>query len=101
MEKEKYICYLYIYFKCSHICDQIYFDFFGSIPNVISIANVTVKRPHDELSICCMTFAYLNNNCLTIISFFNNYMMSLGNVFVLYIVQCESSAKMFILTKIQ
>jgi hypothetical protein len=48
-----------------------------------------------------MTFAYLNNNCLTIISFFNNYMMSLGNVFVLYIVQCESSAKMFILTKIQ
>lgn len=31
------ICLLFIFFlKCSHICDEIYFDFSGSIPNVES-----------------------------------------------------------------
>jgi hypothetical protein len=35
-------------------------DFFSSIPSVIFVAYVIVERP---LSICCMTFAYLYNNC--------------------------------------
>ncbi len=45
--------------KYNFICDKIYLDFFGLIPNVIFVAYVIVKGPHDELSICCIIFAYL------------------------------------------
>ncbi len=62
---------------------KIYFDFFVSIPNVIFVAYDIVKRPHDELSICCMTFAYFYNNCSTFVNLKNNCMMSLSNILLM------------------
>jgi hypothetical protein len=55
--------------KCNCICDQIYSDFFGSIPNAIFIAYAIAKRSHDELSVCYMTFAYLYNKHSTFVIF--------------------------------
>jgi len=58
------------------------------------IAYVIVKTPHDELSICCIIFAYVYNKLFTFISLHNIWIMLLGNVFVIsicesYIVQCK------------
>ncbi len=71
-----------LFCKCNCICDQIYSDFFGSIPHVIFIAYAIAKRPHDELSVCYMTFAYLYNEHSTFVKFFNNCIISLGSVLV-------------------
>ncbi len=49
-----------LFCKYKSSCDKTYLDFFSSIPSVIFVAYVIVERP---LSICCMTFAYLYNNC--------------------------------------
>jgi hypothetical protein len=68
--------------KCNFICDKIYLDFFGSIPNVIFVAYVIVKGPHDELSICCMIFHIYNKNCLIFANYFSNCMRSLGNFLI-------------------
>ncbi len=78
-------CYVFGYFGT---------DFFGSIPNAIFVAYAIVKKPHDELFICCMTLAYLYNNCSTFVNLKNNCMASLANAFVngifeSYIGQCE------------
>jgi hypothetical protein len=40
-----------LFLKCSYIYNKIYFDFYGSFPNVIYVAYVIVKRPHDKLYI--------------------------------------------------
>ncbi len=100
------ICILFMLFlKCICIGDKIYSDFFGSIPNAIFIAYAIAKRPHDELSICCMTFAYLYNKHSTFVNFFNNCIISLGSVLVngflkSYIAQCELGMEMCSLIKI-
>jgi len=77
----KYLLFI-LFWKCSCICDKIYLNFFGSIPNAIFVAYAIVKRLHDELFICCMTLAYLYNNCSAFVNFKNNYMTSLANAFV-------------------
>ncbi len=41
-----------------------------------------VKKPHDELSICCMTFAYLYNNYSTFVNLKNNGIVSWSNICV-------------------
>jgi hypothetical protein len=69
-----------VFHKCDHICNTIYVDCSGLIPNVIFVAYVIVKKQHDELSICCMTFAYLYNKH---VNFLSNSMVSLGNVVML------------------
>ncbi len=97
------ICLLF--WKCNHICDKIYLDFWVN-PKCYIVAYVVVKRLHDELFVCCMTFAYLFNKCSTFFNFLNNCTMSLGNdfadgIFKSYIVQCDSSVEVYILTKIQ
>jgi hypothetical protein len=56
--------------------------FSGSIPNVIFVAYVILKRPHNELSIRCMTLAYLYNECSTFVKKINNCIISLGSVIV-------------------
>ncbi len=95
-----------VFCRCNHICGTIYLDCSGLIPNVISIAYAIVKRPHDELCVCCMTFAYLYNTFSTHINFWSNYMVSLGNVVMIglfqsYIVQCEQGVDVCISTNIQ
>ncbi len=60
----------------------------------MSIAYVIVKTPHDELSICCITFAYVYNKLFAFITLHNNWIMSLGNFFIIgiceqYIIQCK------------
>ncbi len=69
-----------LFHTCKHICDKTYLDFFGSIPNAISMVYAIVKRPHHELSICSMMFAYIYNNCSIFVNFKNNCIISLSNV---------------------
>jgi len=95
-----------VFRKCNHICGIIYLDCFGLITNVISVAYVIVKRPHDELSICCMKLAYLYNKLSTIVNFLSNSMVSLGNVVMIvcfesYIVQYEQGVDVCISSNIQ
>jgi hypothetical protein len=68
-----------VFHKCNHICGTIYLDCFGLITNVISVAYAIVKRPHDELSICCTKFSYLYKNFSEFVHFLSNSMVSLGN----------------------
>ncbi len=56
--------------------------------NAMSIAYVIAKTPHDELSTCCITFAYVYNKLFTFISFHNNWIVLLSNFFFIGI--CES-----------
>jgi hypothetical protein len=71
------------------------------------VAYVILKRPCDELFICCMTLAYLYNECSTIVKKSNNCMISLSIVLVngffkSYIVQNElGTMELCIWTKIQ
>ncbi len=74
---------LIFFLKRSFICDKIYFDFSGLIPNVIFVVYIVVKRSNHELSICCMKFAYLYNNCSTFVNLFYNCMILLGNVLLM------------------
>jgi hypothetical protein len=95
-----------MFHKCDHICGTIYLDCFGLITNVIVVAYAIVKRPHDELSICCMKFAYLYNKFSTIVNFLSNFMVSLGNVVMIgcfesYILQCEQRVDVCISSNIQ
>jgi hypothetical protein len=46
--------------------------FFGFSSNVILVAYVIVKSPQDELSSCCITFAYEYSKCLTFMMLVNN-----------------------------
>jgi hypothetical protein len=62
--------------KCNHICATLYIGSSRLSLNVMSTTYVVMKRPHDELSICCMTFTYLYNKCLTLIILVNNHMVS-------------------------
>jgi hypothetical protein len=60
----------------------------------------------DKLSICYITFAYVYNKLFTFISLHNNWIVLLGNFFVigiceLYIVQCKLGGDMWIFTNIQ
>jgi hypothetical protein len=57
--KERHFYSSYCFINVILFVTKIYLDFFGSIPNVIFVVYVIVKGPHDELSICYMTFAYL------------------------------------------
>jgi hypothetical protein len=66
---------------------------------------VIVKNPQDEPSGYCMTFAYVYNQCLTLIILILNCMVSSHNFFIVsvfesYIVQCKSSVDVCIWTKI-
>jgi len=92
--------------KCVRICVKTYWDFSGSNPNVMFVAYVIVKTPHDELSICCITFAYVYNKLFTFINFHNNWIMSLCNFFIIsicesYFIQCKLGINMWIFTNIQ
>jgi hypothetical protein len=55
--KEKMYMLFMEFRKCVRICFKTYWDFWGSNPNAMSFAYAIVKTPHDELSICCITFA--------------------------------------------
>jgi hypothetical protein len=92
--------------KCVCICVKTYWNFSRSNPNAMFVAYAIVKTPHDELSICYITFAYVYNKLFTFISLHNNWIVLLGNVFVvgiceLYIVQCKLGGDMWIFTNIQ
>ncbi len=68
------------------------------------VAHVIVKTPHDDLSICCITFACVQQ--FTFISLHNNWIVSLCNFFVIdlcksYIIQCKLGINMWIFTNIQ
>jgi hypothetical protein len=70
--------------------------------NVISITYVIVKSLQDELSSCCITFAYEYSMWFTFMMLINNWMLLFGyffivNMFESYIV----SVDVCILTKIQ
>jgi hypothetical protein len=72
----------------------------------MSIAYAFVKTSHDELFICYITFAYVYNKLFTFISLHNNWIVSLGNFFVLgilcelYILQCKLGVDIWIFTNI-
>ncbi len=70
----------------------------------MSIAYVIMKTPHDELSICCITFAYVYNKLFTFISLHNNWIVSLGSFFIIgicesYIIQCKLEVDKWIFIK--
>jgi hypothetical protein len=65
------------------------------------VAYAIVKTPHDELSICYITFAYVYNKLFTFISLHNNWIVLLGYFFIIgiresYIVQCILEVDMWI-----
>ncbi len=72
----------------------------------MSIAYAIVKTQHDELIICCISFAYVYNKLSTFTNLHNNWIMSLGNFFILgilcelYIVQCKLGVDIWIFTNI-
>jgi hypothetical protein len=58
-----------------------------------------IVTPHDELSICYITFVYVYNK-FTFISLHNNWIVLLRNFFIIgicesYIVQCKLGVDMF------
>jgi hypothetical protein len=57
-ENEQMYLLFIVFGRCNHIRGTIYLDCSDLISNVISIAYAIVKRPHDELCVCCMTFVY-------------------------------------------
>jgi len=64
----KYIFIVYIVMQMqSHICGTIYIKNSRLNPNVVSIAYGIVKSPQNELSSCCMTFAYEYRKCFTFV----------------------------------
>jgi hypothetical protein len=67
--------------KCNCICAALYINSSWSSPNAMLVAYAIVKRPHDGLFICCMTFAYLYNKCSALIILVNNHMVSFGIFF--------------------
>jgi hypothetical protein len=71
---------------CSHLCQNI-LRFFEINLNLMSIAYVIVKTSCDELSICYITFTYVSNKLFTFKTLHNNWIVSLGNFFVIGI--CE------------
>jgi hypothetical protein len=65
------------------------------------VAYAIVKTPRDELSICYIAFKYVYNKLFTFISLHNNWIVSLGNFFVIgicemYIIQCKLGVDMWI-----
>ncbi len=83
---------------CSHLCQNI-LRFFEIKSNAMFVACAIVNTPHDEFSICCITFVYVYNK-FTFISLHNNWIVLLGNFFVIdmcesYIVQCKLGVNMF------
>jgi hypothetical protein len=63
------------------------------------VACAIVNTSHDEFSISCITFVYVYNK-FTFISLHNNWIVLLGNFFVIdmcesYIVQCKLGVDMF------
>jgi hypothetical protein len=90
----KYIFIVYIVMQMqSHICGALEKDFSWLNPNVISIAYAIVKSPQNELSSCCMTFAYEYRKCFTFVMLVSNWMVSFGNFIVVgllesYIMEC-------------
>jgi hypothetical protein len=65
------------------------------------VAYAIVKTPHDELSICYITFAYVYNKLFTFISLHNNWIVLLGYFFIIgiresCIVQCILEVDMWI-----
>jgi hypothetical protein len=68
--------------KCDHICGTLLIDFFGFSSNVILVTYAIVKSLQDELSSCCITFAYEYNNLFTFMMLVNNWMVSFGNIFI-------------------
>jgi len=63
------------------------------------VAYAIVKTPHDVLSICCITFAYVYNKLFTFISLHNIWILFFSNFFVIsisgsYIVQCKLGIEM-------
>jgi hypothetical protein len=61
--------------KCDHICGTFWIDFPGLSPNVILVAYGIVKSAQDELSGCCITFAYEYNKCFTFMMLISNWMV--------------------------
>ncbi len=65
-----------------------------------------MKSLQDELSSCCITFAYEYSKCFTFMILVSNWMVSFGNFFIaslfeLYTVQWRYSVDVCIWTKIQ
>jgi hypothetical protein len=50
---------------------------------VILVAYAIVKRPHNELYVYCMTFAYVYDKCSMLITLINNRMVSSSNFFTI------------------
>ncbi len=57
-------------------------------PNAMSLAYDIVKTPHDKLSICCITFAYVYNKLFIFINLHNNWIVLLDNFLSLAYVNC-------------
>jgi hypothetical protein len=58
--------------KCDHICGTLYIYLFGFNSNVILVAYAIVKSLQDELSNCCITFAYEYSIFFTFMMLVNN-----------------------------
>jgi len=104
--RERCICCLWKFCKCVCIYVKTHWDFSRSNPNEMSIAYVIVKTPYDELFIWYFTFAYVYNKLFTFISLQNNWIVSIGNFFIIsicesHIVQCKLRVDMWIFTNIQ
>ncbi len=69
--------------KCDRINGTLLRYCFKLKPNVIFATYVVRKRSQDELSICCMTFAYVYYKCLALIIFVRNCMGSFGYFFIM------------------
>ncbi len=67
-----------------------YIDCSRLSPNVMSATYAIVKKPNNELSICCMTSAYLYNKCSSLIILVNNHMVSYGKFFIFARKFCNS-----------
>jgi hypothetical protein len=92
--------------KCNGICATLYIGSSRLSLNVMSTKYVIMKKPHDELFICCMKFTYLYNKCLTLTILVNNCMMPFGYFFIIgafesYIVQCIFGLEACIFINIQ
>jgi hypothetical protein len=90
---------------CSHLCQNI-LRFFWIKSNCDVYCICYCENTHDELSICCITFAYVYNKLFTFISLHNNWIVLLGNFFIIdicesYIIQCKLGVDVWIFTNIQ
>jgi hypothetical protein len=58
--------------KCDRIFGTLQIDFFEFSSNATLVAYVIVKTPQDELSACCITFAYEYSKFFTFMMLVNN-----------------------------